>query len=75
MAVPVNDAQGNTSISLVLEKRHEDQDTHLMNYLRQYLPHYMIPTRVVHLRPFPHNSNNKIDRKRIREMIAATAEK
>lgn len=59
----------NTRITLVVETADSTHDRQLMQYLSQYLPHYMLPSDIVHLAQFPQNASNKIDRKRIAEMI------
>ena len=69
VALPVDDGNGNTAIALVIEAERQCPDDVLMAHLRQYLPAYMLPSRISYISPFPLNSSNKIDRKRIKEMI------
>lgn len=70
VALAEHDSQGNaTSIALVLETDDTEKDNLLMQYLGQYLPHYMLPSRICHIGQFPQNMSNKIDRKKIAETI------
>ena len=61
--------QNNQTINLVVERNDDGSSEQLQDFLRQYLPAYMLPSRVVFMPVFPQNANNKIDRKRIKESI------
>ena len=61
--------QNNQTINLVVECNDDGSSEQLQDFLRQYLPTYMLPSRVVFMPVFPQNANNKIDRKRIKESI------
>lgn len=69
VAVPMEDKNGNTVIHLAVEDDNKEKDAELLDYLRNYLPLYMIPSEVHHLHGFPQNANNKIDRKEIKNLI------
>ena len=55
-------------IVLAVESK-DDNGFQLIDYLKKYLPAYMIPERVVYIGRFPQNANNKTDRKAIKELI------
>lgn len=42
---------------------------HLKESLEKNLPQYMIPRKLVYLEEFPVNANEKVDRKRLKEML------
>ena len=65
----VTGEQNNQTINLVVERNDDGSSEQLQDFLRQYLPTYMLPSRVVFMPVFPQNANNKIDRKRIKESI------
>lgn len=69
VAVPAEDTNGNMSIQLAIEDEDKEKDEKLLEYMRGYLPSYMIPSKVYHLSRFPQNANNKIDRKEIKNLI------
>ena len=37
----------------------------LLNFLKKYLPNYMLPKKIFYLKNFPINQNGKIDRKKL----------
>jgi acyl-CoA synthetase (AMP-forming)/AMP-acid ligase II len=49
-------------IALFVEDEHINEEF-LKNELKNNLPNYMIPTRIIKEKEFPLNSNGKIDRK------------
>jgi D-alanine--poly(phosphoribitol) ligase subunit 1 len=57
---------GLMELHLVIETDKCDTEA-LMNGLRHLLPDYMVPKTIHMLKPFPTNTNNKIDRKAIKE--------
>lgn len=56
-------------IAIAVEAEDNQCGFQLVDYLKEYLPAYMIPEKVVYLKAFPQNSNNKTDRKAIKELI------
>ena len=69
VALPVYDQNRNCTIHLAVENKKEGEVERLLQYLRKYLPAYMIPQEVNFIPRFPLNMNNKIDRKKIAELI------
>ncbi|MCH4147954.1 MAG: amino acid adenylation domain-containing protein [Prevotella sp.] len=69
VAVPIQKSQDNTTIALAVEKHDEGPEDKLLEYLKCYLPAYMIPSDVIPMPQFPQNANNKIDRKKIKLLI------
>ena len=69
VALPVDDGNGTTAVALVIEAERQQTDDVLVAYLRRYLPAYMLPSSIHYINPFPLNASNKIDRKRIKQMI------
>lgn len=59
-------ANGIMELNLVIEADKCDTES-LMEGLRHLLPGYMMPKTIHLLKPFPTNTNNKIDRKAIKE--------
>jgi acyl-CoA synthetase (AMP-forming)/AMP-acid ligase II len=41
----------------------------IAGYLKSKLPYYMVPTRILVIKSFPLNSNGKIDRKLLKNLI------
>ena len=68
VAVPITH-QGATMIGLAVECEDNSLDKELMDFLKHYLPNYMLPYKTIHLQTFPQNSNNKIDRNKIKELF------
>ncbi len=60
---------GQESIHLAVEGPDDGSRDGLEAHLRTYLPAYMIPSKIVFMPSFPQNMSNKIDRKRIKELI------
>lgn len=69
VALPVYDARKNCSISLAVETRDHDCGDNLMKHMKALLPTYMLPQTIHFLDRFPLNVNNKIDRKKIAQMV------
>lgn len=65
--VAFDNEHGLVEIAMFIESDEFDL-TGLMEYLHTKMPSYMIPTRTVFLKPFPLNSNEKIDRKRLKAL-------
>ena len=57
-----------TEIAMFIESEEFVPDG-LLDYMRTKMPSYMIPTRLFYLPVFPLNSNEKIDRVRLKAMI------
>lgn len=72
VVIPVSNGN-EIAVHLVVEGADEGQDAPLMDHLKQFLPHYMLPAGIHHMTVFPQNSSNKIDRKGIREMLFGTS--
>lgn len=59
---------GGLSIGMLIE--HNEMDiTSLINHLKQVLPPYMIPKKIVFEPSFPVNSSNKIDRSALKKLL------
>lgn len=69
VAIPLYDNNRNCTIQLVVESTDRASADTLTNYLKEYLPPYMIPQRIHFLERFPLNVNNKIDRKKITTLL------
>lgn len=69
VAVPVNDDKNNCTIQIAIEKEKSDDNKALTNFLKKFLPSYMIPAHIHYMNHFPLNANNKVDRKKISRMI------
>lgn len=68
IAIAFENHTGNVEIALFLEG--EALDLAAMSaYLKERMPYYMIPTRIIGRDIFPLNSNGKVDRKRLKELI------
>ena len=67
-AVAFQNEQQVTEIALFVEKGEEPTDS-LLKYLREKMPPYMIPGRIVFLPAFPMNSNEKIDRAKLKDSL------
>ncbi len=68
VAIAINDAIGNTEIGIAIESEECDYGP-LMDYMKTKLPSYMIPKRLVFIKPFPLNANGKTDRKKIEQFF------
>lgn len=63
-----NNSNGLTEIGMFIER--EEMDTHkLLGYMRTKMPEYMIPTKIVFMPVFPLNSNDKVDKKTLKDML------
>ena len=47
----------------VTEKETEVNENEIKSYLKKYLPQYMVPSYIVHLKEMPYSINRKIERK------------
>lgn len=57
-----------TQIGLVIEGNKEDH-ADLGNHLREFLPYYMVPQKLVFVNELPQNSSNKIDKVKLTTMF------
>lgn len=60
--------EGHTQIALIIEHTEEDS-SQLLTHLRQVLPQYMIPSRVIYTTLFPLNANGKVDKNHLRKLL------
>ena len=58
----------NKKIILFFEGEEID-NKEVLNYLKNKLPNYMMPSKVKYVKELPHNANGKIDRKKLKEML------
>ena len=63
--------QGTQHLVLAMEREDDGSENQLLNYLKKYLPAYMIPGKIVFMKVFPQNANNKIDKRKIKETLQA----
>lgn len=56
-------------LCLVIESKKKINYENILKYLRKSLPSYSIPKKIILLKKFPLNQNNKIDRKKIQKLI------
>ncbi len=59
---------GNSEIYLFIEE-HEDKISEITTFLQTSLPYYMQPLKIYSLKSFPVNTNGKLDRNKLIEMI------
>lgn len=57
-----------TEIAMFIESEEFDTDK-LINYMREKMPSYMIPSKILFVPVFPLNTNDKIDKVKLKEMI------
>jgi acyl-CoA synthetase (AMP-forming)/AMP-acid ligase II len=41
----------------------------IINHCKKKLPEYMVPNKILYLDDFPYNSNGKVDRNKLRDLI------
>ena len=68
VALAIKNAAGNNEIAVVFESQEFDVSD-VKAYLKSKMPSYMIPTQYYFAKPFPLNTNGKIDRKKIQALI------
>jgi D-alanine--poly(phosphoribitol) ligase subunit 1 len=68
IVVDVIEASGITSLVLFVEG-HQDQRLKVDTLLRERLPHYMIPAKIIYLEQFPRTLSGKTDRKQLRKLL------
>jgi acyl-coenzyme A synthetase/AMP-(fatty) acid ligase len=69
IAVPFFNQMGNTEIALFIEGAFTDE-TKLVEYFNCKIPYYMVPTKIIIKDKFQINSNGKIDRNKLKELLA-----
>lgn len=60
--------QGIGELALFVEREECSPDA-ILEYLRGKLPSYMIPSKILFIKDFPLNSNDKIDRNKLKSML------
>ncbi|WP_431157711.1 AMP-binding protein [Winogradskyella poriferorum] len=59
---------GANEIAICLEDKNPNKEE-ILNYLKNKLPHYMVPTKIYHLDSFPLNTSDKVDKKKIIKLV------
>lgn len=70
VALAVGNAVGNNEVALAIEGGEHDTRP-LIAHLREQLPSYMVPTRLLFVETFPLNTNGKTDRKALQALFNA----
>ena len=70
ISVVTSDADGSSLISLLVATTKKFNHENFENHLKRYLPHYMIPRKIVVLEELPRNENGKLSRKHATELLA-----
>ncbi|GAA4898829.1 amino acid adenylation domain-containing protein [Flaviramulus aquimarinus] len=68
VVIDVKNSSNNDELVLVIESSKFDT-TDLLVYMNEKLAEYMVPNKVFFLDKFPYNSNGKLDRKKLKELI------
>ncbi len=69
IAVAFQNSTGNTEIALFVEGDLENPVL-LTDYLKSKMPYYMVPTKIIRQDNFPLNTNGKVDRNKLKALIA-----
>ncbi len=67
-AIAIENSHNLTEIVLFVEKEIDNPDG-LVAYLRNVMPSYMIPSQIKYVTPFPLNSNDKVDRVKLKKLF------
>ena len=67
-ALAFQNEQQITEIALFVE-RQEEPSAPLLAYLKEKMPPYMIPNRIIFLPEFPLNSSDKVDRVKLKSLL------
>lgn len=59
-----------TEIGVVITGKQENTTVEIINYLKESLPSYMVPSTIIFVAELPLNLNGKIDRKQIQKILA-----
>ena len=68
VCVSFQNSQGIGELALFVEREECSSDA-LLEYLRGKMPSYMIPSKILFIKDFPLNSNDKIDRNQLKSML------
>ena len=68
VCIAFDNADSLTEIAMFIEREQFDTDA-LTQYMRTKMPSYMIPTRIIFIPTFPLNSNDKIDKVKLKALI------
>lgn len=66
VVIKYEDQNSITQIGLIVEG---GKDDHFINRLREFLPYYMVPQKVVYVDVLPQNASNKIDKVKLKAMF------
>ena len=69
VVVDTKSRNGDTELVLCIEGSPTDTKM-LMGYLKSKIPPYMLPTKIQFRDSLPLNSNSKVDRKKIKELMS-----
>jgi D-alanine--poly(phosphoribitol) ligase subunit 1 len=69
IAIAFQNNTGNTEIALFAEGELNDK-VKLTEYLKSKMPYYMVPTKIINETVFPLNTNGKVDRNKLKLLIA-----
>jgi len=70
-AIAAKNRKGNLSVVLFVENLKEDK-TKIINFLKQKLPIYMIPSDIQNISKMPYNINGKIDKLSLKDVADQT---
>lgn len=70
VVLPFENKTQNTELILFVEGTFE-HFAELTAYLKLKVPAYMVPTRFMVEKAFPHNSSDKVDRKKLKELVVS----
>jgi D-alanine--poly(phosphoribitol) ligase subunit 1 len=70
-AIAFQNTLGNMQIHLFVENYNENIKA-VSDYLQTKLPYYMMPSKISVIEKFPINHSNKIDRKKLQELLTAS---
>ncbi|PQV47687.1 amino acid adenylation domain-containing protein [Jejuia pallidilutea] len=65
VVLDIDNSSGNNELYLIIESDTFKYE-HIINYLKEKLPNYMVPTQIRFIDNIPHSINGKIDRKQLR---------
>jgi amino acid adenylation domain-containing protein len=68
IATSFENHSGNIELALFVEGELTELNL-LLEYLKSKMPYYMVPTKLIPTRNFPLNSNGKIDRRKLNELL------
>ncbi len=69
IAIAFDNSNALTEIALFIEAEETDSKP-LITYLKEQMPHYMIPSRIIYEPQFPLNSSDKIDRNKLKSTLS-----